>query len=190
MRALRAYWVNVRSCDGSGRRRRSSSLVFLTSRPGGTSRRLTETQNAGAAAFFVRRAGSPLTRRSRYRTVPLGRDFAHVCAPGPFGLFNSLVATHQTNLRLRSRHLHGSRQRLPLASCLERLVHRSPLDFIVSFRADLGRSSADLRQTERSERSRIPRPEHSRRYAQTPQWRDVADQRFRLQTGERRCDDL
>jgi hypothetical protein len=51
MRALRAAWAYGRSCDGSGRRWRSSSKVFLTSRPGGTSGRLTETKNAGAASF-------------------------------------------------------------------------------------------------------------------------------------------
>jgi hypothetical protein len=45
-------------CDGSGHRRRSSSKAFLTSRPGGTSGRLTETKTPALPAFFVRLAGS------------------------------------------------------------------------------------------------------------------------------------
>jgi hypothetical protein len=86
-------------CDGSGRRRRSSSKVFLTSRPGGTSGRLAETKTPALPASVgwvdaskpttreahASRGGSRgidppyigpadrecACRRSRYRTVPL-----------------------------------------------------------------------------------------------------------------------
>jgi hypothetical protein len=99
MRALRADWADGCACDGSGRRRRSSSKVFLTSRPGGTSGRLAETKTPALPASVgwvdaskpttreahASRGGSRgidppyigpadrecACRRSRYRTVPL-----------------------------------------------------------------------------------------------------------------------
>ena len=58
MRALRTDRANGRSCDGSGCRRRSSSEAFLTSRPGGTSGRLTKTKTPALRLSLVPRIGN------------------------------------------------------------------------------------------------------------------------------------